>query len=128
MDNNERQGYKMVIRNGCPNPPEDAYICPYCGKSANSIDFQEYNPAPWANIRNDSEIMGTGFEMPLVPSFKCQNCGCKWQWLPITRDTEKPEAEKPEPETEPEITIAICVKKPWYQQFLDGFLPWRWWR
>lgn len=122
MDNNERQGYKMIIRNGCPNPPKDAYICPYCRENVKGIDFQEYNPAPWADIRSDSEVMGTGFEKPLVPSFECQNCGCKWQWLPLTKKDEKPEAEKKEeeksgPKTAHEITIGS--KKSWFSRFAN---------
>lgn len=101
MDNNESRGYKMVIRNGCPNPPEEAHKCPDCGQYAERFDFRQYNlPSGLMMLGNYSRLCGDAFELPNVPTFYCHKCGCEWQWVP-----ELPEEPEPGTPVTPEVKI-----------------------
>ena len=58
------QGWIRIIRNGYYDPPENARICPRCKEKA-------------TGFRNGEEIF---------PTFECNICHCKWQWIPEKPD------------------------------------------
>lgn len=73
--------YKSIVRNGYLLPiDKEAHVCPCCGDTV-----KEYE---WEQIRMDEmtlgeacEIMGESLDPPLVPTFSCPKCRCRWQWL-----------------------------------------------
>lgn len=75
---------KYILRNGLPLPPEEAYVCPYCGECVN--DFKRFNSCyrdPTTEYALTMSILGNmnmDASKPLVPTFQCPKCECIWQW------------------------------------------------
>lgn len=132
----DNTGFNSLVRNGCPTPPQDAGICPYCGHFVDEYRCEELNLPEWkkweigglyAFLKDDAN------EEPLMPTFKCPKCKAVWQWLPKPPEEEKsqdePEMAGNESENRSEkdgtqdakMVCAEKNKKPWYKRFWDGF-------
>lgn len=72
-----------IIRHGTPEPPEEDWKCPECGFKANEYEREKYQiPDSFLTSIEASRLLGDFGEMPLVPTFICPECTCKWQWIP----------------------------------------------
>lgn len=145
----DNTGFNSLVRNGCPTPPRDAGICPYCGYCVDEYRREELNlpeEEKWEIGGLYSFLKGHANEEPLMPTFKCPKCKAIWQWLPMPpkeeKSQDKPEMTEGESGSKPEKDGThdageLCAetvrdlkipddllaknKKPWYQRFIDYF-------
>lgn len=103
------KGEYSVTRHGTPEtPPKEAHKCPDCGQYAERFDFRQYNlPPELMTLGNYCRLCGDAFELPNVPTFYCQKCGCEWQWVP-----ELPEEPEPGTPITPEAHITPIPDQP----------------
>lgn len=85
----------IILQNGIDidSIPAWAGTCPHCGRVSNPIGYSEL--ARKDDNLQRAHIRGAVQAVELVPTYKCGNCLCAWQWYPeetTSKETKKEEA------------------------------------